>query len=64
MREKSSLIYKFIKYLIVDHSLPFPSCGKYVFGNTLCVFHWEFGTRLKTNEWKKQRFSGRCQNIL
>ncbi|XP_057563282.1 ubiquitin carboxyl-terminal hydrolase isozyme L3 isoform X5 [Hippopotamus amphibius kiboko] len=34
---------------MIDYSLPFPPCNKYMLGNTLCVFHWEFGTRLKTN---------------
>ncbi|XP_057350570.1 ubiquitin carboxyl-terminal hydrolase isozyme L3 isoform X5 [Manis pentadactyla] len=48
-KKKSSLIYKFIKYLMIDYSLPFPPYNKYMPGNTLCVFHWEFGTRLKNN---------------
>lgn len=34
---------------MIDYSLPFPPYNKYMPGNTLCVFHWEFGTRLKNN---------------
>lgn len=34
---------------MIDYCLPFPPSNKYMPANTLCVFPWGFGTRLKTN---------------